>query len=392
MAVRVLPGPLFLRRQYRRPSGLVAQLGDRRRRSAGRGSPAGSRPGTAGGAAAPRRRRPAVRCRSRTRSGRLVGKRAMSPTSARMRAALTGPMPCRSIRCDPVASTAAFSSGFDAFSCASTRTSSRTWSAAIRRRVVRPGHGAAPRRAAAGTGRPTSVRGAPPGISSVNSRCSRHTPCTFASAQLVAPVDQQPQHHQRSSSRHLPQAVAVAQRRPSRSRARRRRRSCGLGRCRTPATGRPASPARPPPSPRRRPAAAPTAVRRLRALHRPRSAAATAGALAASRGSPVPGPEPPGRRYRPVLVDDLDAHRRLVRVDPHDHAPSRLPPRVPAIPIGRRATLLRAGQSPLEPQPRHGARTGTQPDREPHRSRWRAAANRERPAEHLDTSLARPEP
>ena len=40
------------------------------------------------------------------------GNRAMSPTSARIRAAPAGPMPWMSIRCEPVARTAALSSAF----------------------------------------------------------------------------------------------------------------------------------------------------------------------------------------------------------------------------------------------------------------------------------------
>jgi hypothetical protein len=45
----------------------------------------------------------------------LLGNRATSPMSARMRAALTGPMPCRSIKLDPVASAAASSSALEAY-------------------------------------------------------------------------------------------------------------------------------------------------------------------------------------------------------------------------------------------------------------------------------------
>jgi len=45
----------------------------------------------------------------------LFGKRVMSPTSTRRRAAPEGPMPCRSIRLVPVAATSALSSLFAAF-------------------------------------------------------------------------------------------------------------------------------------------------------------------------------------------------------------------------------------------------------------------------------------
>ena len=52
-----------------------------------------------------------MRCRSRTRTGCGRAKRATSPTSARARAATTGPTPWRSIRCDPRASTMVFELG-----------------------------------------------------------------------------------------------------------------------------------------------------------------------------------------------------------------------------------------------------------------------------------------
>ena len=68
-----------------------------------------------------------------------VGKRATSPTSAKIRAAPAGPMPWMSIRCDPLAATAALSSAFIALSLASRRPMSASSSAAIRRRVLPAG-------------------------------------------------------------------------------------------------------------------------------------------------------------------------------------------------------------------------------------------------------------
>ena len=62
--------------------------------------------------------------------------RATSPTSARTRAATTGPTPTRSINREPRARTMALSSAVAFFIFASTATSSASSSAAMRRRVL----------------------------------------------------------------------------------------------------------------------------------------------------------------------------------------------------------------------------------------------------------------
>jgi hypothetical protein len=79
------------------------------------------------------------------------GNRAMSPASARIRAAPAGPMPWMSIKCEPVARTAFLSSAF-MLSLGSKRCRSSSSSAAIRRRVFPPDRGDARWLAAPDTG------------------------------------------------------------------------------------------------------------------------------------------------------------------------------------------------------------------------------------------------
>ena len=119
-----------------------------------------------------------MRSRSRTRSGSWSVNRVTVPTSTSSRAAPAGPIPYRSIRVDPLRRTAIRSSAVRALSLASTVPRSSIRSMARRRRVAsgrvpRPDPGQ----------HPAGLRGAgpcfaPPGISSVSSRCSRLTICT----------------------------------------------------------------------------------------------------------------------------------------------------------------------------------------------------------------------
>jgi hypothetical protein len=101
------------------------------------------------------------------------GNRAMSRASARMRAAPAGPMPWMSIRCEPVAATAALSSAFMALSLASRRCRSSSSSAAIRRRVLPAGSRGRTVASSAWYWRVDFFTGAPPGSRSRNRRCSR---------------------------------------------------------------------------------------------------------------------------------------------------------------------------------------------------------------------------
>ena len=108
--------------------------------------------------------------------------RAMSPTSARIRAAPAGPTPWISIRVEPRAATAAFSSALIFFSFVSTATRSASSSAAIRRRVfpaMSRGRTVASIALACRAER-SFLRW--PGISSLSSRCSRLTVCTRSRA------------------------------------------------------------------------------------------------------------------------------------------------------------------------------------------------------------------
>ena len=75
-----------------------------------------------------------------------------------------------------------------------------------------------------------------------------------------------------------------------------------------------------------------------------------------------------------MLVDDLDGGRQLVGIDPDDDALHvLLPPVLDPIWTARRALLLRAGQSLLEPR-LVTVTGGTQTDSEPHLiNRWAAA-------------------
>jgi len=66
-----------------------------------------------------------------------------------------------------------------------------------------------------------------------------------------------------------------------------------------------------------------------------------------------------------MCIDDLDGRRQLVGIDPDEHLRHayRLCSRTSG--IARRALLLRAGQSPLEPH-LAAANDGTQTEGEPH--------------------------
>ena len=103
----------------------------------------------------------------------LVGNRAMSPTSATTRAAPAGPIPYRSIRCDPRARTRRRSSALTALSWASTVNRSASRSAAIRRRIAPPGSRGRTVASMALACNGLRCRPAPPGTSSARRRCSR---------------------------------------------------------------------------------------------------------------------------------------------------------------------------------------------------------------------------
>ena len=87
----------------------------------------------------------------------------VTPRGCPTRPAATSSSWRASIRVDPVASTAAVNSFFDALSCASIRISSSPGPRRSGGECVRPGRGAARRRAAADTGRPTSAAVRRPG-------------------------------------------------------------------------------------------------------------------------------------------------------------------------------------------------------------------------------------
>jgi hypothetical protein len=92
-----------------------------------------------------------------------------------------------------------------------------------------------------------------------------------------------------------------------------------------------------------------------------------------------------------VLVDRLDRHRPLVRIHPDHHAAH-------LIDLLARAGTGEDGQSYFEPgspllshaSPRHPA--GRMPEESHAHKGGQPLQMRERPAEHLDPSLARPEP
>ena len=101
--------------------------------------------------------------------------RATSPTSARTRAATTGPTPHRSISREPRARTMALSSAVAFFIFASTATSSASSSAAIRRRVL-PATSRGRTEASIGLACPVVMSFfACPGSSSASSACNRST-------------------------------------------------------------------------------------------------------------------------------------------------------------------------------------------------------------------------
>jgi len=72
----------------------------------------------------------------------------------------------------------------------------------------------------------------------------------------------------------------------------------------------------------------------------------------AHRGVPdLVGAEPTRGQHRLPVVDDLDRRRQLVGIDPNEHLRhAATSPRRGPVGIARRALLLRAGQSPLEPR------------------------------------------
>ena len=108
---------------------------------------------------------------------------------------------------------------------------------------------------------------------------------------------------------------------------------------------------------------------------------------------PVLGAEPPGGQHPAPVVDGFQGHRPLVGIDPTITRPTLLAsPRLERPTYRRgRAEHFEPRQSPLEPGPHHGTRWERSPEKSHSHNDW-AAVNRERPVDHLDTSLARPEP
>ena len=215
-----------------------------------------------------------MRCRSRRRTGcgrRTGRRRRRRPGSGRRRRARRRRCPSGGAAC----LTAVVSSALIFFSLASTATRSASSSAAIRRRVL-PSQVAGPHRrpAVALACNADRSRLAPPGISSLSSRCSRLTVCTRS---------------RDSSSRRsvsMPQRLQITRRaRPPAARGPQATtaiavRIAGVGLAvvpgvERPAPGRPAWPARRPPLARPRPAAAPTADRHRWLPRPPTPAAAT---------------------------------------------------------------------------------------------------------------------
>ena len=200
-----------------------------------------------------------------------------------------------------------------------------------------------------------------PGVSSDSSRCSRLTVWIRGSGQLLAAVGQHPQRLELDVVGQHPQprgadrdhrdrvrvvgvglAVVAGVEQPGPGRQLRRHVDHVLAVGQQPL--------------RQRPAGA------VAALHRPHPVRPRRDVLA-HRGVPgLVGAEPAGRQHRLAVVDDLDRRRQLVGIDPDEHlrhaaSPSRRRP----VGIAGRALLLRAGQSPLEPRARHGARRERKP-------------------------------
>jgi MerR family transcriptional regulator, heat shock protein HspR len=64
----------------------------------------------------------------------------------------------------------------------------------------------------------------------------------------------------------------------------------------------------------------------------------------------IAGAEPATAKHPFLLIEHLGRRRQLVRIDPDDHGCHAAPPRLERCPDeARRATLLRAGQTLLEP-------------------------------------------
>src|SRR3954449_3611247 len=322
------------------------------------------------------------------------GNRATSPTSARIRAAPAGPMPRKSIRCEPRARTAPASSLVRAFSLASVATRSATSSTAIRR-VVLPttnlGLTVASSRLAL-----VEVRSfpAPPGMSSVSSRCNRFTVCTRAAPrrELITPIHQQSQRHQILIKGEHPKVRSTQCRRSDR---------VGIGSvglagvagiehphpCRE--LGRDVDhPLTVGEQPLRQRPTHPVGTLNGPPMVRPLPAHVAEHCLVV----PAAGTEAAGRQLLLLVVDDLDRHRLLVRIHTHRHTIHgccllRLERHLSA--RAGRATLSRAIPSWATTSP-------SAPDRSAVRKRATTkrlgSRDRERPVEHLDNSLARPQP
>jgi hypothetical protein len=102
------------------------------------------------------------------------------------------------------------------------------------------------------------------------------------------------------------------------------------------------------------------------------------------------GAEPAGGQLLALLVDSLDRHRLLVWVHTHDHSAHHPTSSLRVANRRGRAELLRAGQSPFEPR-LTTAPGGTACQMRATPLQGGQPLLRERPAEHLDPSLARPQ-
>ena len=87
------------------------------------------------------------------------------------------------------------------------------------------------------------------------------------------------------------------------------------------------------------------------------------------------GAEPAGRQDCLVVVDDLDRRRQLVGIDPDEHLRhASYPPRRWTCRDCEAGSATESWADPSGATPHGRCPTGTQTDREPHRSRWWAAA------------------
>ena len=181
-----------------------------------------------------------------------------------------------------------------------------------------------------------------------------------------------PAHHP-----HPPPATPVCGPRPPLSSAHRGRRSCGCGRCRRAAPGPRASLACPRPFHRPRAAAESTTGRHRCCPRPPTSGPVTAPHNSSSRLTCLIGGETTRPKQLFVMVDDLDRHRHLVRIDPDDHA--LYSAHCAHLVITRTNTDGEAGTAttsravPSRATPRHGARRLAVQMRATPTSRWAAA-------------------